>query len=78
MKLNPERPGDDQIRAADVREGDELHLTVMGGDEYVTVESKKSEAGMTTWSWTSWGGRVKDTVPDHKMIWIKKRGLPAL
>lgn len=71
------RPGDEEIRAADIQVGDELHLTVMGGDEYVTVETKETDDLTTTWSWTSWGGRVEDTVPNDTVVWVKKRGLPA-
>lgn len=67
------RPGDEQIRAGDVREGDELHLTVMGGDEYVPVEFKKSEHGMTTLKWTSWGGPIEDQIDDEMQVWIRKR-----
>jgi hypothetical protein len=63
---------DREIRADGVRKGDQLHLTFMGGDGYVTVDYKRSAHGFTTLKWNSWGGPVKDRIPNNKMVWVKK------
>lgn len=77
LSLNPEREKVDRhILASDVKRGDLLHLTVMGGDEYVEVTFKRNYPGngcdYTGLKWDSWGGEVYDRVPFGKKVWVKK------
>jgi hypothetical protein len=71
---------DRHILASEVKRGDHLHLTVMGGDEYVEVTFKRNVPGethrhgsdYTVLKWTSWGGEVMDRVPFGQKVWVKK------
>ena len=67
---------DRQIRADEVKRGDQLHLIVMGGDEYVEVTFKRNYPGngcdYTVLKWDSWAGPVVDRVPFGQKVWVKK------
>lgn len=65
---------DDHIPAADLRVGDELHLTFMGGDGYCTIEDVAHADGWTRWHATYYGPDLSDQIPSDKMVWVKKRG----
>lgn len=64
---------DRKIRADEAEVGDELHLTVMGGDEYVTLEkAEPASSTETRFKWTSWGGPIEDVVASDMPVWVKK------
>ena len=65
---------DDRITAGELRSGDELHLTFMGGDDYVYVDGvRAATGGKVKWWGTSWGGEIGDTIPASEEVWIRKR-----
>ena len=71
---------DRQIPVEDVKRGDMLHLTLMGGDEYVEVIFKRNIPGdtdrhgsdYTVLKWDSWGGEVMDRVPFGTKVWVRR------
>lgn len=53
--------------------GDSLHLTFMGGDEYVTVKNVKvNDNGDITWN-ASYYAELTDTVKPDKVLRIRKK-----
>lgn len=53
------------VKARDLREGDEIRLTVVGGEEFVTVQKVQREEDSVRVAW-EWGLHVPnaDTVED--------------
>lgn len=63
---------DRQIRADELKKGDQLHLTFMGGDEYCTViDVRQAEDGSFEWEADSWAV-IKDDVSPETKVWIKR------
>lgn len=71
---------DRQILASEVKRGDQLHLTFMGGDDYVEVTFKRNVPGQTDrhgrdytiLKFDTYGGEVTDRVPFGQKVWVKK------
>lgn len=76
--MNGRERYDREIRADELKEGDELHLTFMGGDDYVTVTRAEVQKDAAGGSWVvleanSPGGLLKDEVAASRKLWVKKR-----
>lgn len=67
---------DRQIEAHELKVGDSLHLTFMGGDDFVEVTNVR-ELGEEDDHWIAWegssvGGDLKDEIPWGTKVWVKK------
>lgn len=64
---------DKYIQASLLEVGDLLHLTFMGGDEYVTVQDIiKNDNGDITWK-ASYYAELTDTIKPDKLVRIKNK-----
>lgn len=72
MIVDPHRERyDRQIRAERLVTGDQLHLTVMGGDEYFEVTEVRRVGSTIYWKATG-VANLQDTVPCDSLVWVKK------
>ncbi len=62
---------DNKIFARDLKVGDKLHLTFMGGDDYVVINNIKKGRGKVAWEGICWG-ELKDVINENEELWIKK------
>lgn len=64
---------DERIPAKNLQRGDQIHLTVMGGDEYEEVVSVRAAVGGIRVTMYGWGGEHTDLLTPNFKVWIKKR-----
>ncbi len=62
---------DNKILAKDLKVGDRLHLTFMGGDDYALITSVNKGRGKVVWRGLCWA-ELKDVVRENTELWIKK------
>jgi hypothetical protein len=65
---------DELIKAKDLKVGDRLHLTFMGGDEYVSIERLHQDNvnKLITW-YAHFYADLSDTKSFDDEVWIKKQ-----
>lgn len=64
---------DNKVKAKEVQVGDQLHLTFMGGDDYVEVYFVEHhlDTHEVTWKAHSYSD-LSDTVHEDMEMWVKK------
>lgn len=60
---------DNEVSAKELKKGDMLHLTFMGGDDYVQLSDVRQSNGLTYW--TSYCG-LSDVVSNETKVWRKQ------
>jgi hypothetical protein len=63
---------DDLIPAREVLVGDEVHVTVMGGDEYMSVRKAEHTDGHVQLTFSTWGGDVDDDLDPEYEVWVRR------